>query len=164
MNEKIYYSVKKGPDIRLQALLVIFALGMVFGLVQCKGGSSRPENENQTIERQLEKARKLNLKTPIMVDNSTRLDKVVVEERKIVFQSTLVNPEAEKKAGEEEFKVQVRKSLIKKYCATEETRIALKLGISYGHEYFSMDDEILFNVSITGEDCSKQGNWGSSKV
>ena len=136
---------------------------LVIFFILAKGGINlnRPADdtfESKAIEQQLEKARSLNKKTPMMVDKSTRLDQVEVEGRNIVFQSTLVNTEAEKKAGEGEFKEKVKLSLAKKYCANKETMKALKLGITYGHEYFSQDGKLLFSASVTLNDCPEIEN------
>ncbi|MEN8143092.1 MAG: type II secretion system pilot lipoprotein GspS-beta, partial [Thermodesulfobacteriota bacterium] len=145
-----------GRMLGLYAVMAIGALMIFFILTKSKvdqGSSGADVFETKAIERQLEKARNLNQKTPMMVDKSTRLDQVVIRDRKIIFKSTLINPEAEKRAGEEEFKKQVGQSLVARYCTNEETRKALQLGIAYGHEYFNQDGKTLFTAGITLEDC-----------
>ncbi|MCK4839083.1 MAG: hypothetical protein KAS94_09780 [Desulfobulbaceae bacterium] len=104
------------------------------------------------IEQIITKAMAVNRKAPLMIDKSTRLDRVVVEDKTIIYKTTLVNLSAET-AVKDIFKNKIGPYLADKYCNDKNSRKALELGIKYDHEYFGNDGAVLYTASISSEDC-----------
>ncbi|MBU0482726.1 MAG: hypothetical protein KKG47_16660 [Proteobacteria bacterium] len=113
-----------------------------------------PDNSGSGIAASLlESARSLNSKTPFMVDNSTRLDEVVVEGSTITYKNTLVNLTDEDRAREDVFKKNITRYLTEKYCGNEKARNGMKAGIVYSQDYSGRDGALLFSATVTYADC-----------
>ena len=91
----------------------------------------------------------------MMIDNSTRLDQVVVEDRTIIYKTSLINLTSES-ADQDIFKEKIGPFLADKYCSDLKSRAALELGVRYGHEYFGNDGVLLYTAKISLDDCLKR--------
>ncbi len=119
------------------------------------GGPADNSSQAQAIDKILKKALEINSKTPLMIDKSTRLDRVSVEDQTIIYQATLVNLTVET-AGGDIFKQDIGRFLAEKYCNNKYTRKALELGVKYGHEYSGKDGALLYTATITVENCRSE--------
>ena len=106
----------------------------------------------QAIEQIINKAMEINSQTPLMIDKSTRLDLVVVEDKTITYKTTLINLTAEN-VDNDMFKRGIAPFLSEKYCSDKNTHKALELGVKYDHEYFGNNGALLYTASISLEDC-----------
>lgn len=141
-------SKKKGLPKIFSAIFVLICLAAAFWFFW------QPANKTNSpaIAKIQEKALEVNSKTPMMIDNSTRLDRVVVEGETIIYKTTLINVTAET-ADQDIFKKKIGPFLAGKYCSDKKTRAALELGVRYGHEYFGNDGVLLYTANISFDDC-----------
>jgi DNA-directed RNA polymerase subunit RPC12/RpoP len=116
------------------------------------GGLADNSSKAQAIEQIINKAMEINTKTPLMIDKSTRLDLVVVEDKTITYKTTLINLTAEN-VDNDMFKRGIAPFLSEKYCSDKNTHKALELGVKYDHEYFGNNGALLYTASISFEDC-----------
>ncbi len=141
-----------------RVLLMIFALlCLAIFLIWQAGkdkrvGAADNNSKTQAIDQIIKKAMEVNSKAPLMIDKSTRLDLVVVEDKTIIYKTTLVNLTVEA-ANQDIFKNKIGPYLADKYCNDKNSRKALELGIKYDHEYFGNDGAVLYTASISVEDC-----------
>jgi hypothetical protein len=116
---------------------------------------SADKTNGPAIAKIQQQALEVNSKTPMMIDNSTRLDQVVVEDKTIIYKTTLVNLTTET-ADQDLFKKKIGPFLADKYCSDKKSREALELGVEYGHEYFGNDGILLYTAKISLDDCLKR--------
>lgn len=143
----------KGVAKSLVGIALLLILGGGLYLVWKAGpGGGEGSVKAAEIERILQTAQEVNRKTPLMIDNSTRLDQVVIEAQTVIYKTTLVNLTSEN-ADQAIFKKKIGPFLAGKYCDDVNSRKALALGIKYGHEYFGKDGVLLYTAKISVEDC-----------
>jgi hypothetical protein len=116
---------------------------------------SADKTNGPAIAKIQQQALEVNSKTPMMIDNSTRLDQIVVEDETIIYKTTLVNFTAET-ADHDIFKEKIGPFLADKYCSDKKSRAALELGVKYGHEYFGNNGVLLYTAKISLDDCLKR--------
>jgi DNA-directed RNA polymerase subunit RPC12/RpoP len=134
--------------------LLGLAIFFVWQTANDKGGGAGADNGSkaQAIDQIIKKAMEVNGKVPLMIDKSTRLDRVVVEDKTIIYKTTLVNLSAQT-ADKDIFKKKIGPYLAEKYCNDKNSRKALELGIKYGHEYFGINGALLYSAHIGVDDC-----------
>jgi len=139
----------------ITAIVVIVALGVGVILAQLPGDDQSSKAEK--IEKILKRSLEVNSKTPMMIDASTSLDKVVVAGETIIYKTTLVNLSgkvADKDVATRDlFKKKIGPFLAEKYCNDKYSREALELGVKYGNEYFGKDGALLYTATISIDDC-----------
>lgn len=138
------------------AIFVLLGIAMFFvwQTANDKSGGAGADNGSkaQAIDQIIKKAMEVNGKVPLMIDKSTRLDRVVVEDKTIIYKTTLVNLSAQT-ADKDIFKKKIGPYLAEKYCNDKNSRKALELGIKYGHEYFGINGALLYSAHIGVDDC-----------
>jgi predicted nucleic acid-binding Zn-ribbon protein len=112
----------------------------------------RPGEQAMNVDEMLAEYREADAKTPMMIDQSTRLDRVVVDGKTVTFETTLVNVGSEE-ADDDLFKRRMRPFLAEKYCNDKSSRRAMESGITYGHEISANDGVLLYTVNIGIDDC-----------
>lgn len=135
----------------LLCLIVVTCFIWQAGIDKMAGPADK-SSQALAIDKILKKALRINTKTPLMIDKSTRLDRVLVEDQTIIYQATLVNLTLET-AGGDIFKKEIGQFLSEKYCNNEYARKALELGVKYGHEYYGNDGALLYTATITVDNC-----------
>ena len=146
---------KMGTGMVFALIFVLLGLAIFFvwqANTDKSGGSADNSSKERTIEQIIKKAMEVNSKAPLMIDKSTRLDLVVVEEKTIIYKTTLVNLTAET-ADKDIFKKKIGPYLAEKYCNDKNSRKALELGVKYDHEYFGNNGALLYTANISLEDC-----------
>ena len=142
---------KRGLAKTFSALLVLICLVVASYFLW----QSADKTNGPAIAKILQKALEVNVRTPMMIDNSTRLDQIVVEDKTIIYKTTLVNLTTET-ADQDIFKKKIGPFLADKYCNDKKSREALELGVKYGHEYFGNDEVLLYTAKISFDDCLKR--------
>ncbi|MEN8135137.1 MAG: hypothetical protein ABFS18_06315 [Thermodesulfobacteriota bacterium] len=153
--EEVVAKKKIGTGKVCGIILALLGLAVFFVWQAGNDKSSRSvENSSQAraIDQIINKAMEVNSKVPLMIDKSTRLDLVVVEDKTIIYKTTLVNLSAET-ADKDIFKNKIGPYLAEKYCNDKNSRKALELGVKYGHEYFGKDGALRYTASISVDDC-----------
>jgi DNA-directed RNA polymerase subunit RPC12/RpoP len=148
----------RGPGLIFAVIVVLLGLaGIIFllrsGRVADLGGLPGGSAKERAIAEIIGKALEINGQTPLMVDKSTRLDRVVVAGTTIISKATLINFSAEN-TGEDLFKGEIGSFLAGQYCKKDQSRQAMALGIKYGHEYYGSDGALLYTATISDDDCS----------
>jgi DNA-directed RNA polymerase subunit RPC12/RpoP len=145
----------RGRVFRGIAVLLCFAAAVLIVWRSNTGKSGEKVDGNlqaAQINQIIMDALDINVKTPMMIDSSTRLDQVVAEGDKIIYKSTLVFFTAENGDGEM-FKKAIGPYLAEKYCKDENSRKALELGVKYGYEYYGNDGTLLYTAIVSIDDC-----------
>ena len=116
------------------------------------GGPADSSSKASAVDKILKKALEINSDTPLMIDPSTRLDRVVVEDKTITYKATLVNFSA-KTTNKVLFNKKIGPFLANKYCSDKNSRKALELGVKYGNEYSGNNGTLLYSATIGVDDC-----------
>ncbi|MCA1765752.1 MAG: endonuclease Q family protein [Desulfobulbaceae bacterium] len=139
----------EGPGSKSSTLIIIVAvillgLGLFFFL--------RTGEQAKSVDEILAEYLATDAETPMMIDKSTRLDRIEIEGKAVIFKTTLVNVSGEE-ADDDLFKRKMGPFLAEKYCNDKNSRRAMEEGVTYGHEIFANDGVLLYTVDIGIDDC-----------
>ena len=111
------------------------------------------EQRNDLRSQLAELARAENESTPIMVDDSTRLEKVDLgEDLSIVYLYTLTDFNANE-VSVNELRDLVRPAVLQSICADSDLKSNLELGVNYIYRYNGRDGGLVGEFEVAENDC-----------
>lgn len=141
-----------GPRIFLLICLLAAVIYILHAGWNNRYNQDHSDRNGKAVARILKKALEVNRKTPMMVDNSTRLDQVEVKDNTIIYKATLVTIDTET-VDPKMFDKGIDTFLTEKYCSDKDARQSMELGIKYGHEYYSNNGALLYSVIVSLDNC-----------
>lgn len=140
--------------------VIVLYLAFVFGREFVGARAKRTEYAASSAEVRADledAARQLREKTPFMIDASTRLDSVEVENERMYYRYSFPTLTA-KDIDRNKLLNQTRAQLVEKACSNAKLRLTLKYGARYVHSYAGNDGELVAEIEIEESDCGTRPN------
>ena len=96
----------------------------------------------------------INKDLPAQVDKVTQFDSVWISDNKVVQKYTILSIQNSKTVATEDLKAQMEISIKNEFCTQPSKKVARDLNIPLVLNYSAINGEFLFEVEVSGADCS----------